>query len=184
MGENNTQSRTPVDILTNRFKINIDGPKTDNQGEGAVGRKEFAVHQYRIEFKDKDATVQMKKDALNAYQDGVFEDAYLFDGGSQLYCTKIFGPTEMQPPTQEGANGQPTPKDDQKGSKLTLTYTKTLDQEDPIYFQIYDLIIKQCLYGIGLKPPGEIFYDSAAEIHLPKLKLRPGKNFKHYRSKI
>ncbi|ODM91519.1 Piwi-like protein 1, partial [Orchesella cincta] len=56
--------------------------------------------------------------------------------------------------------------------RADLTYTKAVPKDNPVYMQIYNLVVRKCLFGMGLDEIGRSYFDTAAVIDHPNLKIQ------------
>lgn len=165
-----------VHVLTNHFKMSSSTPIADAEGKDS----EFQVHQYQIVFSSPELTIPVRKAILNAAKTELFQTPYLYDGAEVLYCTTKFTDDKiiLYPNINIKADGEgvdPTaaPTETQRDKhRVEIRYTKQLQPSEPMCIHIYNLIIKQCMFGIGLLPMGQSFYDSRSVIEYSNLKLQ------------
>ena len=147
----------PIDMRANYFRLK--------------SVPSWILHQYSVSCSDEDRTGVRKKLFRKAMDEHQAEISYMFDG-AQLFTAKRL--EDAQIPLEISAK---LDKDEDPKVTIKITYVKTLDSGSPVYGQLYNILIKKCLYGLELEQMGRNFFDPKAAIHIDKHKLElwPGK---------
>lgn len=123
----------------------------------------WTLHEYHVEFQPQCDSKAMMKAMLRKNKDKL--GAYIFDG-MKMYNSR---PLEPSPFIfqQEMTEGTFTVK---------IKYHGPVEPGDPTYMHFYNLILRTCLFGMGLEEMGRNFYDHTAAICLNahRLTLWPG----------
>lgn len=138
----------------------------------------WTLYEYHMEVTPQIDEIKMRKALLRHNQPKALV-SYIFDG------TKLYTASKLEPSPIFGFEGKleshGNPQDrtqvtETKHYNVVLKYHQTLDIGDPTYMHFYNVILRSCLFGMGLEEMGRNFYDPSADIKLPahKLVLWPG----------
>lgn len=124
----------------------------------------WALHEYSVALTPAQDSVSARKALLRTNQETL--GAYIYDGTKLYMATKL----EADPLVFQGTLTEGT-------YQVTIKYIGQVKVGDPGYLQFYSLILRRCMFGMGLEELSRNFYDKEAAIDLPnhRLSLWPGK---------
>jgi len=180
LGRNRGYSPTDVDVKRGMELLCVE-PKVEKDIRGHSGseinlvtnyfrvlrEEDWGLHQYLVEFNPQVDQTFIRKAILKRNQ-AVIGHRFIFDG------TLLHTPFRLEGDLLEFiSDGK---KDEDKMTAVTLRYVQSTEFGDPIYIQFYNLILKKCMYGMGLEEVGRGFFDPEKGINFPALnvKLWPG----------
>ncbi|CAL8085757.1 unnamed protein product [Orchesella dallaii] len=153
-----SQSEREIHLISNHFELRWVGGKEGPKKDG----ESFTVHQYHITFEPEDLPQHIRRKVLNLGLDQETNGPFVYDGGALLFSTDM---------VECGMILESVPESDNH-YKATIAYTKAVPLDHPIYLQIYNLVVRKCLFGMGLDEIGKSYFDSAAVIDHPNLKIK------------
>ena len=142
----------------------------------------WSMYQYHVSFEPEEDRTMVKRilfrDVAKSMHLG-----YMFDG-TQLYTAKLLmkgDGTPMIPGDTitfqvKGYRNRGKPNEEMYDCGITIQLTKKLPTGSPVYNQLYNVLIKKCLFGMNLELMGRNFFDPNAGIKLEqqRLELWPG----------
>ena len=149
------KSGRELTLLTNYFPV-----RKLNEG--------WQLYQYRVDFSPEEDNERTRKSIVRGHKDEL-GGAYIFDGMT-LFTVKSLG---------DGAASivfKGTRKDTGEEIETKLRYVGNPQDGSIIYIQVYNLLLRKCLFAMKLEEMGRHFYDPEAAIQIPKerLELWPG----------
>lgn len=126
----------------------------------------------QVEFNPQEDQTFVRKAILRRNKD-LIEHRYIFDG-TLLHTPFLLDDIDASGRVVINAVG----KDDTQ-TVVTLRYIKSTEYGDPIYIQFYNLIVRKCMFGMGLEEVGRGFFDAEKCIDFPSLSIQlwPGEIF-------
>jgi aubergine-like protein len=125
---------------------------------------QWKLHEYHVFCEPTVDKVPVKKAMLRKNQESL--GAYIFDG-TKMYTAHVIDDNKLVFDVEmtEGIH------------KVTLRHVGEIEPGNPTYIQFYNIILRRCLFGMGLEEMGRHFYDHTAAIDLQqqRLSLWPGK---------
>ncbi|CAL8085554.1 unnamed protein product [Orchesella dallaii] len=153
-----SESGRDVHLISNHFELRWVGGKEGPKKDG----ESFTVHQYHITFEPEDLPQHIRRKVLNLGLDQETNGPFVYDGGALLFSTDM---------VECGMILESVPESDNH-YKAIIAYTKAVPLDHPIYLQIYNLVVRKCLFGMGLDEIGKSYFDSAAVIDHANLKIK------------
>ena len=119
--------------------------------------------QYRVDFKPEVTVTNTKKKIINENKQGLNLKKFIFDGNN-LYSSRRFQNIEYE----TTYNDQPM--------EIIIKKTNTISSNDPMAFQLFNLIYRESMSALKLQNIRRNFYDPAAkkEIVDANLEILPG----------
>lgn len=153
MKEINTKGHSgrEIDLVTNYFRV--------------LRGHDWGLHQYFVEFNPQEDQTFVRKAILRRNKD-LIGHRYIFDG-TLLHTPFLLDDIDASGRVVINAVG----KDDTQ-TVVTLRYIKSTEYGDPIYIQFYNLIVRKCMFGMGLEEVGRGFFDAEKCIDFPSLSIQ------------
>ncbi|KAK3930405.1 Piwi-like protein Siwi [Frankliniella fusca] len=128
----------------------------------------WVLHQYRVDIAPDEDRTSTRRFLLRAHRQLL--RGYLFDGTVLYTAERLTTPQNPQITL--------TSEDPRSGTVYTITirHVNQVDVGDYAYVQVYNLLLRACIFALDLKLVGRDYYDAVAKIEVPehRLELWPG----------
>ncbi|EEB19250.1 protein piwi, putative [Pediculus humanus corporis] len=145
---------TPIELVTNYFKLET--------------VPNWVLYLYRVDFSVNEEREKILRSWLNQHRDRL-KTAFIFDG-SMLFTTQRLTATDepLILTSIRDDGGDPV--------KITLRLVEPLQYGNPVYLQVFNILVRRCLMHLDLYLVNRNYYDPRASIHMPQhnIEIWPG----------
>jgi len=126
--------------------------------------KDWSLYRYDVQFSTEIDNLRFRKKLLRDSAESKI-GKYIFDGAMMCCIKELDSPMTFE--------GMDTTKNEKV--QITVTFTGQLLPGDDMYLQLYNIILRKCLFGMELLEMGRHFYDPDQPVQTPHgLELWPG----------